>query len=540
MHGLSRGPTVVCVGALYLLSAGCDTAPASGSLLASTFACPPSVRYCDLAVPVGVGSVRSFGRGAAAPDLDVDGFPDLFLVDTDFPATDPVGWGRSAAYLNRAGTGFERVDLGISDEALAALWVASFGDYDNDGDPDVILGAGGYTAPARLSFYENRMPTEGRFVDATTRLLAAPRALVGRTFWGATWGDYDADGLLDVLVSPRDGGPILFHNRGDGTLEDVALAVGVDAPNAYDAKNPVFFDFDRDGDLDLYIGGIDLDGFFRNDGGTFTALPSPFEGLPEGPFAFATAAADFDQDGYDDLYVGRWSCQDYVLFGGPDGSLTRLGPEVGLDQNLQCEAISVPLVPFENTMGLAIVDLYDDGWPDVYIGTGDPENAAADVMFCNRGNRRFERCSEDFVRLDDPHLATRGHGLAQLDFDRDGDGDLVMNPGGHPATIDHHDGREVRRFFVRDGSAGRASLVVRLVGTRSNRDAVGARFVLHADREIHGAVRSTQGFQSQNAAAIVLPTSGIGQLQLDVTWPTGRTTRHTVTAGRENVVLEPF
>lgn len=505
--------------------------------------CSAPGTYCERTDEFGLGGFTSYGRGVSFADIDGDGWPDLFVVDCDSSGRSSQ-WGRTKVYRNLEGQGFATIDIGLHSYHLNAAWNGSFADYDNDGDPDLLISAGGFSNVSKLSLYENRMTTEARFVDVTESLGVPLDDLDGFSWWSSSWADYDGDGFLDVVATRLDARPLIFHNLGDGSFEEVGLDLGVVLPlsGAWDnTKNPVWIDIEGDGDPDLYVGGY-VDAFYRNDGEMgFTQLPSPLESLGFPHFTFATAVDDFDQDGIDDLYFGRWYLQDMVAFGNGDGTFELLGEEIGLDALIGKPAVSES-TPFENTMGLTVLDLHDDGYPDVFIGTGDPELTGRDILYCNDGTGSFERCTEVLFRPEDGHLQTRGHGMSTADVDRDGDSDVFLNLGGHPVWDTTHpdvDSRELNRFFLQDSGEQAQTVVLELEGTVSNRDAVGTRVTATGARTSYHTLRSSQAFQNQRSPEIIIPTGGAESVHLVIDWPSGARSETDVDLGDRVRIVEP-
>lgn len=505
--------------------------------------CDTTNTYCDRTDALGLGSIPRYGRGVAFADFDVDGWVDLLVIDTDMPSRS-AAWGVSTFYRNVRGTGFVKVEVGVARAHLEGAWSGSFADFDNDGDPDLAIAAGGYSMESTLTLYENQMRERGRFVDVTAKLNVSSTELAPFRWWGVSWADYDRDGLLDLVATRTEGRPLLFHNLGGGSFAEVAVALGVIQPDNGDLKNPVWSDIDGDGDPDLYLGGMGGNALYRNDGATFTELPDLFADIAAtDPVSnFATLAEDFDQDGRDDLLFGRWTWQTFLLHGNGDGTFVRHGADIGLDAFVGPFGSVGSGTPVENAMGLSVVDLFDDGIPDIFVGTGAPDQAGPDLLFCGDGDGHFSRCSTTLVGADDPHRDTRGHGTAQADIDNDGDLDVFVNLGGHsyydranPGT----DTRETCRMFLFEPNPSAGSATIELEGTSSNRDAIGARLVAHADRTTYRTVRSAQGFQSQNGRAIVIPLGASMTATVHVDWPRGATSDFVVARGDRVHVLEP-
>ena len=121
------------------------------------------------------------------------------------------GYGLSKLYLNNGDGSFRLTNVGFSDVDLFATWAGSFADYDNDGDPDVLLVNGGYEAFSYLAFYENRMNETGRFVAVTSVAGIDVANDKQSPWWGASWADYDNDGFADLVVTRREGSTLLFE-----------------------------------------------------------------------------------------------------------------------------------------------------------------------------------------------------------------------------------------------------------------------------------------------------------------------------------------
>jgi hypothetical protein len=512
------------------------------------FSCEDADPFCNMTDAAGLHDVIRYGKGAAFVDIDGDGWVDLYAADAERRLRED-DWGVSSFYLNNGDGTFRPVDLGISIDDLLSNWNASFADIDNDGDLDMAFASGGYAGVSSLSLYENRFREEGRFVSITES--AGFTELNSRPFrwWGLAWADYDKDGLLDLAISRVYGPVLLLHNDGNNKFSNVTREMGISTPDPWnrDGKNIVWFDFDNDGDLDLYFAGIENHMFYENlDGKAFRDItPEIFsEAFPENvfynkgaPVVFSAAAADFDQDGDEDIYLGRQSEQDLVMFNQGDGSFRFAGTAVGIDS--QVVSKSQKDRDFENTMGLGVGDIFDDGWPDVIIGSGDPVRSAEDIVFCNRGGR-FERCTEVLRGNADGPYRTRTHGIVFGDVNQDGATDIFQNLGGDNWWDRKYDfdSREHGALFVRNPPANLKTATLTLEGSVSNRDAIGARIRLEADETHFYTVRSTQAFQSQNDRAIILALGQADEATIRIDWPSGSTTTSAVKAGQRLRIRE--
>ena len=512
------------------------------------FSCSKEDAFCNQTAAAGLKDVKRYGKGAAFADFNSDGWVDLFVADAERRLREN-DWGISSFYLNNGDGTFRAVDLGIDPDDLLSSWNASFADMDNDGDPDLALASGGYAGYSKFSIYENRIQETGKFVSVTD--AAGFSALNDKPYrwWGLSWADYDNDGLLDLAISRAYGPVKLFHNDGNNNFSDVTRLMGITTPRPWyrDGKNIVWFDFDNDGDQDLYFAGIEAHMFFENIEGTSfnditekvfaNVFPENRFYSNEFPVVFAAAAADFDQDGDEDLYLGRQMEQDLVLFNDGSGVFTAEGVAVGIDVNIFRKGDRS--IDFENTMGLGVGDIFDDGWPDIIIGSGDPKRADKDVVFCNKGGV-FERCTEVLRGNADQPFRTRTHGVVFADVNQDGATDIFQSLGGdnwwdRKLGIDS---REYGALFVRNRPFNLKTATLLLEGTKSNRDAIGARIRVVADETHYYTVRSTQAFQSQNSKQVIVALGRSDSAVVEITWPSGATTQLTVTAGERKVVKE--
>lgn len=517
--------------------------------------CAPLARFCLATPEVGLADVGLYGRGASLVDLDSDGDEDLFVANADSPIRDGKVT-RSQFFRNEGGGDLVSWDLDVDPEDLFLNWGATFADFDNDGDEEVLFSNGGYAGVARLAYYENDIAESGRLVPHTEDSGLNDEVA---NWWGASAADYDSDGWLDLVVAPRKGPVFLYHNDADGTFTDVTEDVGLADHTQGDGKNPVWIDYDADGDVDLYLAGVLSHALFRNDGVeglvdvTEEVLGSDLPGRDFRTDVFAAAASDFDQDGHDDLFLGGWFAPSLVMHNNADGTMTPLGAEAGLD--LAGAPQGQPDDRgYENTMGLGTGDLDADGYPDLLIGTGDPSTAAPNIVLCNKSGAgagegavpiRFERCDLGVVSAIGP---SRSHGAVLGDLNDDGAPDVVWSLGGDPvaeqtaaeAGIDPADVSEAPALLMqRPGSVGPTARI-KLEGTISNRDAVGAKVRVDGDRTVWKTVRATQGFQSRNARTLVVPvpsTGGSGRVVVE--WPSGIVQEATVTAGQKLELVEP-
>ena len=518
------------------------------------FDCSNATRPCNNAAELGLDDLPRYGKGVAIVDFDSDGLQDLFLTDADPRVRSD--WGTASFYRQNPDGKFARVDLGLQADDFYATWAVSFGDYDNDGDPDLLAAGGGYEGPGSIAFYENQVNEGHGFVPRTAEVglsqinESATSNGVAR-WWGISWADYNNDGFSDVALTRVQGQPLLLANTGKKAFVDATTKSGIEITNAWrrDGKNPVWIDYDNDGDSDLYLAGIGSHFLFRNDddGAQFSNVtasvidpvmpPTNWLYQPTAPAIFAAAALDFNQDGRDDLYFGRQVEQDLILIN-EGGTFRPLGRESGIDASLTPKQNLAKT--HENTMGLGIADLNNDGWPDIVIGTGEPERAAADLIYCNQRGLKVERCTVYISAAADQPWYTRAHGVASGDLNNDGTNDLLMSLGGHALwDIDNDsDSREYTAVFLTPPDPAQRTATLVLEGTRSNRDALGAKIKVTADETHHYTIRSAQGFQSQNSQALVVSLGNSEAATIEVRWPAGGKSIRQVKAGDRLRIVE--
>ena len=406
-------------------------------------------------------------------------------------------------------------------------------DYDNDGWVDLMVLRGGWLisdGEMRVSLLRNE---GGHFTDVTHAAGLAEPARPGQV---GVWGDYDNDGHLDVFLCNEpstydtdvDGdvvwGPShsqLFRNRGDGTFEDVALRAGV--TNDRYCKGAAWGDFDGDGLADLYVSNYEQPNrLYRAEGdGTFVDV-GPQLGV-EGPLnSFAAWWWDYDNDGDLDLYVAGFDEDIRVyssrFFGGSYGERAR--PRLysndgsgGFDDVTAETGLDEPVL----VMGANYGDLDGDGFPDMLLGTGsiDFEAVTTNVAYLNDRGERFIDVS---FAAGLGHLQ-KGHGVAFGDLDRDGDQDIYVQTGGF------YPGDAFSDSLYRNPGHGNAWLTVTLQGTRSARSAIGARIAVEVEMEdggtrvIHTLVGSGGSFGGSSLQQEIGLGDSIRVARLSVTWP---------------------
>ncbi|MBI4471152.1 MAG: CRTAC1 family protein, partial [Acidobacteria bacterium] len=383
---------------------------------------------------------------------------------------------------------------------------AAWGDFDNDGDPDLVLGfAPAAGAGSVLQLYRNE---KGKFANASEVMDLRPETGAVRQ---PAWIDFDGDGDLDLFIAFRDRANALLRND-SGRFVDIASQIGL--ADTRRTVGAVWFDYDEDGDLDVYAANMDGDpnGLFRNDRGRFTdvaeATGVAWAGRMPREATNGTVrpcAADVDGDGHFDLFTANYGRNGLFL--------------------------NRPGKPFEDVSerwGIAIDGRYDscafadfdnDGRLDLYVnGTVTGGVSYPDYLFRNLGTR-FEEVTPANIRA-----LHADHGVQWADFDSDGDEDLSLT-GMRP------DGMHLILRNTLPTETGKQSLRVRVVDQRAHATRAGAEVRLYAagTTKLVSArlVDSGSGYDSQNDMPVHFAVPVSGRVDIEVTFPTaGRRTVH--------------
>ncbi len=487
-------------------------------------------RFDNVAARAGLTS-RSPNQagGSVFDDFNGDGLPDLFTTSLDVD--------RGASFLVNRGDGTfvdRSAQAGLEDQVYA--FNLTHADFDNDGDLDVVLLRGSGEGPLRLSLLSNS--GDGSFEDVTMAAGLGEPIATG----AAAWGDYDNDGWVDLFVCGEYRPPSnnartrqpdsrnrcrLYHNRGDGTFRDAAEVAGV--VNERCASGAAWGDYDDDGRLDLYVSNADGNGrLFHNEGnGTFRDV-APTLDVTGPESGHACWFWDHDNDGRLDLFVNdsqaRLAQTVAIALGLPveksshprlyrnlgAGGFREISGDVGLDRPIPA-------------LGCNFGDIDNDGYLDIYIGTGwrTCSGLFPNRMFKNVQGRRFE----DVTMSSGTGQLQKGQGISFADWDGDGDLDLFVETGGAVP------GDRSWNLLFRNPGHGRHWLKVRLVGTRTNRAALGAKIRVDIESK-DGRKRSifrTVGDNSSSGGNTLVQSIGLLDaakvVDLTVTWPASRTTQ---------------
>jgi len=480
---------------------------------------------------------ETMGSGVCVLDYDNDGWQDILLVNSmDWPGHKSGNSFPALYHNNKDGTFTD-----VTRQAGLAVEMYGLGcavaDYDNDGYEDIYI-----TTVGSNHLFHNL--GNGKFADVTAKAGVADPGFSA----SAVWFDYDNDGKLDLFVAHyidwsmatdqycsldnknksyctpqryKGQSSTLFHNKGNGTFENVTRRAGLYDP-ASKSLGVALLDYDNDGWLDLFVSNDTEPNklYHNNHNGTFTDV-GVAAGLAYGEAGTARAgmgtdAADYDNSGWQSLVLGNFTNEGMALYHN-DGSglFTDEAPSTGIAR-MSSKSL---------TFGTFFFDYDLDGLPDILAVNGhvsDDVNivqpsvkyAQPPHLFRNLGKNKFQEMTAKLgAALPRPIV---GRGAAYADFDNDGDLDLLITANNGPA-----------RLLRNDNGNQNDMLRVKMVGTRSNRDGIGAKVTVKTDNglRLFGMVKTGSSYLSQSELPL---TFGLGKpgtikmVSLDIAWPSGQ------------------
>jgi enediyne biosynthesis protein E4 len=475
---------------------------------------------------------EEFGPGVCVADFDGDGWPDIYFVN----GRDLYNRGlsvRNALYRNNGDGIFtdvtEKAGVPGTGFGLGCVW----GDYDNDRFPDLFV-----TQYGRNILYRNN--GNGTFTDVTDKAGVAGTES-GTFHSGATFFDYDRDGRLDLYVgsyvelgdkrycdlggiqsscapSVYRGSPdALYHNNGDGTFTNVTVKAKIYQPEGKNLSVGAA-DYDNDGWPDLFVANDGLSAYLYHNqhDGTFKEIGAPsgmaFSGYGAVMAAMCISLGDFNNDGWLDLYISDFQrSSDHIWQNDGKGFFDEVSDHSGLTRATH-DVLS---------FGGGFFDYDNDGWLDLFVANGHvyPEVERAtpgthykqlNSLFHNEQNGKFVEVSKSAG--DGSSTPYVGRGVAFLDFDNDGFVDLVVANNGDPPLLLHNSGGNGNHF-----------LNFKLVGTKTNRDAMGARIRILAGGI--SQIREIEGGGSYLSQSDLRANFGLGKAAraetVEVKWPSG-------------------
>ncbi len=485
----------------------------------------PLRRFEDVATEAGVG-VTGHAGGVVMEDFDGDGLLDLAISSS--------GPNDQLRLFHNNGDGtFTDVtrSAGLLGETGGLNLIC--GDFDNDGHPDLLVLRGGWWREHGrypISLLRNR--GDGSFTDVTK----AAGLMSLRPTQTAAFADFDGDGWLDLIVphesTPGDPNPTqLFHNNHDGTFTDIAGASGLASLGF--VKGVAWGDFNLDGRPDLYVSIKGAPNrLFRNDGPVagddprhvtrwrFTDVTASAH-VAEPVESFTTWFFDYDNDGWPDLFVAGYSSTPAQVGEFEAGLPTRAEmPRLyhnEHDGTFRDVTHAMHLDRAMLVMGANFGDLDNDGFLDIYLGTGDSlyTSLLPNRMFRNAGGRRFE----DVTTAGGFGHLQKGHSVAFGDVGNNGVEDVFEEMGGALPG----DGYQ-SVLYRNPGTPGDHSITLLLMGTRSNRSAIGAEVHVRVmngkqRREIYRTVGYGSSFGGNPLRQHVGLGAATGAVDVEVRWP---------------------
>jgi len=467
-------------------------------------------RFVDRASEAGLNVFGAAG-GIIVDDFDNDGLLDVVI--TSMNVCEPMHF----FHNNGDGTFSDRTKEAGLQNQLGGLSLMQV-DYNNDGCMDIFIPRGGWEYPQRKSLLRNNC--DGTFTDVTD--ASGLGATVTAT-QEAVWADFDNDGYIDLFLANENAPAQLYHNKGDGTFEEIGHAAGIDQTTF--AKGVTAADYDHDGFMDVYVSNLQGKNFLYHNNGDLTFTEVGRQAGVQAPlFSFATWFFDYDNDGWPDLFVDSYlmvmdeTVRTFV--GMPHNAETLKLYRNKHDGTFEDVTEKVVYMPMGGNFG----DLTNDGFLDVYLGSGNPNLTALVpyVLFKNKEGKSFV----DITQSSGTGEWHKGHAVVFADLTRQGNEDILTRVGGAIPPDEHN-----VRVFENPGNRN-DWLNVRLVGVKTNRSGVGVEIHVtvqdgnDAPRSIYRTVGQTSSFGGNPMEQHIGLGPNAHEIALDIWWPTTRTRQH--------------
>jgi len=541
----------------FLLEGGYGRGEAFQAQQAKADAAPPIAYFVDEGQKAGLTAQTTFGgvdtkkyiiettgTGVAIFDYDNDGWPDIFIVNGTTLEQRPGAGTPPTNHLYHNNHDGTFTDVTAKAGLTRAGWGQGVcvGDYDNDGYEDLFL-----TYYGKNVLYHNN--GDGTFTDVSEKAHVAGNG--GTWSTGCAFLDYDRDGKLDIFVAtyvdfdvktaPAPGerascmwkgvpvmcGPrglpwsknILYRNKGDGTFEDATARSKIDQTNGHYGFSVSTLDFDDDGWPDIYVACDSTPSILyrNNHDGTFTDVAvtagAAFNEDGKEQAGMGSTVGDYNGDGRLDIFKTNFSDDTATLYrNNGDGTFDDATFAAGL--GLYTKYLG---------WGTMFLDVDNDGWPDLLLVNGhvypevDSQHLGSDyreprILYHNKGNGTFE----DISSSAGPGISTAasGRGLAVGDLWNDGRISAVISNMSAPPSL-----------LVNHIHSKNHWMAVKTVGTKSNRDGIGARIRVKAgERLLVDEVRSGSSYDSNNDARVHFGLGAVSKVEsVEIRWPSGRT-----------------
>lgn len=477
--------------------------------------------FLDVAVNAGIKG-RNMSGGVIVDDFNNDNYLDI--VTSDWSLDGVMHYyqnDKKGKYLDYS----KNSNLGLFKGGLSMIQA----DYDNDGDIDIFVLRGAWMRKyGRQPNSLLRNNGDGTFTDVTIKsgLYSEFPTQAG------TWNDFNNDGYLDLFIgneSSDESYPSeLYLNNQDGTFTNVAQAAKCDVI-AY-IKGATAADYDNDGDIDLFLSGMNKRKILLKNNGLKNGIPQFTDATDQAGLAginvmtFPTWFWDYDNDGWQDIFVCGYqyngsiageiamealnipneSSKMYLYHNNHDGTFSDVSKISGLSKTVFA-------------MGSNFGDIDNDGFLDMYLGTGNPDykSLSPNRLFRNMGNGKFA----DVTVSGRVGNLQKGHGVAINDLDNDGDNDIFIEVGGAYLGDSFSNS-----LYMNPGQNNNRWIKLQLEGTESNRSAIGTKVKVTfkengVSRSVHRVLNSGGSF----GASALRMEIGIGQAtiidQIEITWP---------------------
>jgi len=436
------------------------------------------LKFSDITEKAGL-TRKGWGMGVAVADYDNDGNLDLFVT----------GYNGNALYRNKGNCTFEDVTDKAGVRGGGFSTGAAWGDYDRDGFVDLFV---------------------SRYVRVDMDKLPVPGSTKFCQFKGVAvqCGPWGMEGETDLL----------YHNRGDGTFEEVSKKAGVDDPDKYYGLGVSWGDYDNDGWPDLFVADDATPNhlYHNNHDGTFTddamvaGIAMNSEGQALG--SMGVAWGDYDHSGRLSMFVTEFADQANTLYH---------NQSTGFEDVAMPSRLGQPSLPYLG-WGTSFFDMDNDGWVDLFVACGhvypQMDNVKGSAAYTeplllhrNLHNGTFEEVSKAAGLADMPLKSRRGAAFG--DIANNGNVDIVVLNVGQPPS-----------FLLNTNQSANHRVTFRLVGTKSNRAAIGARVTIHSGGMMQfDEVRGGGSYLSQNDLRVHFGLGGAGKVDsVEVRWPTGK------------------